>query len=74
MPSGQFFLEERQSAFLGQGCRSLVVTRCRVIVETVIDPLIEMGGILLAICLERRLIGGPAGIHAFVTLGVVKEQ
>ena len=67
-------VEECQCAIPRQSRRLFVVARRGVVVEPVVRALVDMGGVGLPVRLERRLIGGPAGVDAGVELAIVDQQ
>src|SRR5207253_4777232 len=62
----QIFLEKSDGPRPGKLGRGFVVPGCRVVMEPMIGARIHIHLIFHAVRLERRLVGGPAGIDALV--------
>src|SRR5215216_6808508 len=68
-------LEERQGPLPGEiGRRLVVARRAGVVVEGALRARIDVDRVLLVVGLQRRLVGGDAGIHRVVVFGVVQEE
>src|SRR5262245_54288213 len=70
----QVFVEKFESASPGQFGRLLVITRRRVVVESVLPSFGHWQSVHLFVGLERRLISRDAGVDALVIARVLKQQ
>src|SRR5262249_5157417 len=70
----QVFVEKFESARPRQFRRLLVITRRRVVVETVLFALVHVQCVRLVVGLERRFICRDAGVDALVIACVMKQQ
>src|SRR5690606_25304907 len=67
-------VEERYGAVLREPCGLLVVTRRRVVVESVIRALVHMHHVLLPVRLQRVTESRPAGVHPLVEAAVLDHE
>src|SRR5215467_11319405 len=58
----------------GERSGRLVVARRGVVVEAVLRARVAIHRVRYAVGFERRLVGGPAGVHALVAVRVLDEK
>src|SRR5262245_28421900 len=72
--TSQILIEELHGSLPRELGGRLVVSRRRVVVETMLRTVVHVERVRLVVGLQRGLVGGNPGIHALIVAGILKHE